>query len=48
GKGPNSSGVVSYNVNKVPSIFLISKDGSIVAKDIFGEELEQKVSSLLR
>lgn len=36
----------AYNINAVPSNFLIDKDGKIVAKDLRGEELSQKLAEI--
>ena len=47
GMGSSSIGVISYNVSKVPSIFVIAKDGNVVARDLFGPKLESVVSGLL-
>ncbi|MEA5005200.1 MAG: TlpA disulfide reductase family protein [Rikenellaceae bacterium] len=47
GLGSGSSGVISYNISKVPAIFVIAKDGNIVARDVFGARLESVVSGLL-
>jgi peroxiredoxin len=47
GMGSSSIGVISYNVSKVPSIFVIAKDGNVVARDLFGSKLESVVSGLL-
>ncbi|MFI3265578.1 MAG: TlpA disulfide reductase family protein [Rikenellaceae bacterium] len=46
--GQRSSSVSLYNITSVPSNFLIDKDGNIVAKNIYGDELEAKVRSLLK
>jgi peroxiredoxin len=47
GKGANSYSTVIYNISKVPSTFLIDKEGTIVERDIFGNTLERRVESLL-
>lgn len=39
--------VDNYNVKTIPSNFLIGPDGSIVAKDLRGEALEEKLKSIL-
>ncbi|PWL38811.1 thioredoxin [Flagellimonas aquimarina] len=36
-----------YNINAIPAAFLIDENGVIVAKDLRGPDLEQKVSELL-
>jgi len=35
GMGTNSQAVISYNLKQVPSMFVISRDGSIIARDVF-------------
>lgn len=47
-KGPSSPATMIYNVNQVPANYLISADGSIVAKDIFGDQLIEAVDRLTR
>ena len=37
-----------YNVSKIPSNFLISKDGELIGKDLFGTMLDEKVAAALR
>jgi peroxiredoxin len=48
GLGSASPAVTTYNIQKVPTIYLIDKSGTIAAKDIFDTELENKIKSLLR
>ncbi|MEX0359470.1 MAG: peroxiredoxin family protein, partial [Allomuricauda sp.] len=36
-----------YNINAIPAAFLIDENGVIVAKDLRGPALEQKVAELL-
>ena len=48
GLGQNSSVISLYNIQKVPTNFVIDREGSIVARDIFDNALEDKVRSLLR
>lgn len=46
----NGSGSLSarlYNVTSLPSNYLIDKNGDIVARNIFGEQLKNKVKELL-
>ena len=38
----------SYNVKNIPSNFLIDKEGKIIAKNIFGQQLEEKLSSVFQ
>ena len=48
GLGTDSPAVVAYNIDHVPSMFVIDKAGNPVASDVFGkEELERLVQSLL-
>jgi peroxiredoxin len=44
---PNSMVDKYYNVTKLPTSFLINKDGSLVAKDIYGRNLEIWLDNLL-
>jgi hypothetical protein len=37
-----------YNVNAIPSSFLIDKDGIIREIDLEGRQLESKIKSLLK
>ncbi len=45
-RGRASTAVGFYNVQRLPSNYLIDKNGSIVAKDIYGDQLKQKLSEL--
>ncbi len=47
-KGTSSPACIAYNVTAVPSTFLIDKDGNLVGKDLFGEELKQKLNEILQ
>lgn len=47
GYGEGSYAVRTYNVQQLPASFLLDRSGTIVAKDIWGDELEKKVASLL-
>ena len=42
----NSSVIVSYDLEEIPANFLIDKDGTIIAKNLFGEKLDEKLSSI--
>ena len=42
-----SEAVEAYNVNKTPTIYLLNKEGRIMAKNLRGAELETKVEGLL-
>lgn len=43
----NSSVAPSFNISTTPKIYIIDKDGKVVAKDIYGEELKKKIKALL-
>ncbi|WP_321285435.1 TlpA disulfide reductase family protein [uncultured Sunxiuqinia sp.] len=45
--GWNSLGVQLYGINSVPSNFLIDPEGKIIAKNLRGEELEEKLKEIL-
>ncbi len=47
-RGRGSAALGLYNVQKLPTNFLIDKQGTIVARDIYGEELERKLDELTR
>lgn len=47
-RGRASSALALYNVQKLPANFLIDKQGSIVAKDIYGRSLDEKLAELTR
>lgn len=47
-RGRASTAVGFYNVQRLPSNYLIDKEGSIVAKDIYGDRLKQKLEELTR
>lgn len=47
-RGRASSSLGLYNVQKLPANFLIDKSGAIVAKDIYGKSLEEKLDELTR
>jgi peroxiredoxin len=42
-----SEAVKAYNVNRTPTIYLLNKEGRIMAKNLRGKELEMKVKGLL-
>ncbi|MGV8828431.1 MAG: thioredoxin-like domain-containing protein [Breznakibacter sp.] len=37
-----------YNINKIPANFLISKNGDLIGKDLFGSMLDEKVANAIR
>ncbi|MDE6445479.1 MAG: TlpA family protein disulfide reductase [Alistipes sp.] len=47
-RGRSSAAVGLYNLQKLPANFLIDKEGTIVAKDIYGKSLEQKLDQLTK
>lgn len=47
-RGRASSALALYNVQKLPANFLIDAQGSIVAKDIYGASLEEKLDELTK
>lgn len=47
-RGRNSGALAIYNVQKLPTNFLIDKEGNIVARDIYGKSLEAKLDELTR
>lgn len=46
-KGWQSEGAATYSVKGIPAAFLIDKNGKIVATNLRGEALEQKVAEIL-
>ncbi len=44
---PESAAAVQFNVKQVPSSFLYNKEGEIVARDLFGAELQKWLDNLL-
>ena len=48
GYGIQSTAVTTYNIDHIPSLFVIGRDGSLVASDVFEKDaLEQQVKRLL-
>ena len=47
-KGWECEGARLYNVRGIPSTVLIAQDGTIIAKDLRGEELTNKLAELLK
>lgn len=47
-KGRSSTALTLYNVQNLPCNFLIDKDGNIIARDVYGKVLDQKLSSLTK
>jgi peroxiredoxin len=46
-KGWESNAASLYNVSAIPATFLLDKDGKIIAKNLRGAELEQKLKEIL-
>lgn len=47
-RGRASTALGLYNVQKLPTNFLFDKEGTIIARDLRGEELDQKLRQLTR
>ena len=47
-KGWQSQAAMMYGVQGIPAQFLLDKDGKIVAKNLRGEQLEEKLAELLK
>ncbi|MDD7562395.1 MAG: TlpA disulfide reductase family protein, partial [Parabacteroides sp.] len=47
-QGWKNSGAALYYVNSIPHTILVDKDGTIVAKNLHGEEIAAKVAELLK
>ncbi|MCM1300401.1 MAG: AhpC/TSA family protein [Alistipes senegalensis] len=47
-RGRASSSLGMYNVQKLPANFLIDKEGTLVARDIYGKTLDAKLRQLTR
>ena len=45
---PESEAAAFYNVKVIPSTFLINKEGDIVARDIYGPELQKWLDNILK
>ena len=43
-----SAAAQKYNITAIPQTILLDKEGKIIAKGLRGEELEQKLASLLK
>ncbi|MBT9146262.1 MAG: hypothetical protein DDT42_02144 [candidate division WS2 bacterium] len=46
-KGWKSAGAAMYGVNSIPATFLINREGKIIAKNLRGKDLENKLATLL-
>lgn len=47
-KGWKNSGAALYAVNSIPHTILVDKDGTILAKNLHGDELKAKLAELLK
>jgi len=47
-KGWNSAGAAAYNITSIPATILINQKGEIIAKNLRGEDLEKKLSEVLK
>ena len=47
-KGATGLAAMSYNIQSVPANVLINSEGKIVGRNIFGEELKNKIAELIR
>lgn len=46
-RGTTSPALGLYNVQNVPTNFLIDREGNIVARDLYGDDLDKRVAALL-
>ena len=44
---PESKAAIIFNVNVIPSTFLLNKQGEVVARDIYGQELQKWLDNML-
>jgi len=44
---PNSRASVLYNISKLPTTYLLNKNGEILERDLYGKELEKWLDNLL-
>ncbi|HYW96110.1 MAG TPA: TlpA disulfide reductase family protein, partial [Bacteroidales bacterium] len=45
---PNSRATAIYNVKKLPATFLLNSKGEVVARDIYGRELQKWLDNMLK
>lgn len=43
-----NSGAQLYGVNSIPHTVLVDKDGTIIAKNLHGEEIDAKLQEILK
>lgn len=46
--GANSPAALMYNVKSIPANFLISKNGDLLARNVFGKDLENQINKALK
>jgi len=44
---PESKAALLYNITELPTTYLINKDGEIVAKNLYGRNLETWLDNLI-
>ena len=44
---PESNATTIYNVRKLPASFLLNRKGEVVARDIYGKELQKWLDNML-
>ena len=47
-QGWKNSGAQLYGVNSIPHTVLVDKDGTIIAKNLHGEEIDAKLQEILK
>ena len=47
-KGGANAAAALYNITSIPQNFLVGPDGRIIAKNLRGAELQEKLASLLK
>lgn len=47
-RGRTTAAVSLYNVQQLPSNYLIDREGTIVAKNLYGKSLEERIEQLIR
>ena len=47
-QGWNCAGAKLYGVNSIPATVLVARDGTILAKNLRGEAIQEKLAELLR
>ena len=47
-KGWSCAGAKMYGVNSIPATVLVAQDGTILARDIRGKAIQEKLAELLK